>query len=328
MDSSAVLALAVTAARRLGAPAPIPVTARYPGVSEADENEWQELVIAHLGLDSWLRLTITDQQTYLGSHARAALTRHGLLWPASVQVQGALYEQLDPGTLLTGEGGDEALGNRRITPVKVLLGRRQRPPRDLLAMAWDELQPAPIHRPLARLRASRTAPTWLRPAARAALARQRAHPRSRPLRWDRETRAYQEQRATAITLANIDAFAAEFGLAAVHPFFDLDFRAALAREGGAWGYSGRIDMMRTLFADLLPDAILARRSKASFNKARWGDDERDFLQTWDGAGLDDDLVDFAVLRDHLVAGRSTTDAGFYLQLGWLAATGHRPDEPR
>jgi asparagine synthase (glutamine-hydrolysing) len=151
---------------------------------------------------------------------------------------------------------------------------------------------------------------------------QAARPRSRPLRWDKETWSYLEQRSTAITLANIDGFAAEYGLQSVHPFFDLQFRAALSLQGGRWGYAGRTEMMRRLFADLLPDSILARRGKASFNAARWGEGEREFVAAWDGTGVDDELIDFPVLKDHLLTGRATTmDAGFQLHVGWLATHG-------
>ena len=49
-DSSLVLALATRAARQLGVADPIPVTAVYPDDERADESEWQDLVLEHLGV--------------------------------------------------------------------------------------------------------------------------------------------------------------------------------------------------------------------------------------------------------------------------------------
>ena len=49
-DSSAVLAGAVNLARREGLPPPIPVTNVFPDVREADEHQWQQHVVRHLGL--------------------------------------------------------------------------------------------------------------------------------------------------------------------------------------------------------------------------------------------------------------------------------------
>src|SRR5262245_7497196 len=50
-DSSAVLGVAVRAARRHGLDLPIPTTNRFPSAPGSNEDEWQESVIAHLGLD-------------------------------------------------------------------------------------------------------------------------------------------------------------------------------------------------------------------------------------------------------------------------------------
>ena len=55
-DSSAILAAAATLARREGLPLPIPATNVIATAEEADESEWQHRVIAHLGLDEWLRI--------------------------------------------------------------------------------------------------------------------------------------------------------------------------------------------------------------------------------------------------------------------------------
>ena len=55
-------------------------------------------------------------------------------------------------------------------------------------------------------------------------------------------------------------------------------------------------MMRYLFGDLLPDAVLSRTTKASFNQTRWGSFEREYARNWSGEGIDPDLIDAEKLR--------------------------------
>jgi asparagine synthase (glutamine-hydrolysing) len=54
--------------------------------------------------------------------------------------------------------------------------------------------------------------------------------------------------------------------------------------------------MTQLFGDLLPAAVLERRTKASFDGAFWNEPSRAFARDWDGSGIDDDVVDGAALR--------------------------------
>ena len=321
-DSSAVLALATHHARRIGRPDPIPVTAVYPDAPESQESDFQDLVLAHLGLRERITVTIRDEQRFLGETATRALRRHGLLWPASLQLHGAVFAHLDPGVLLTGEGGDEALDPRRITPVRVLRGRRTRPPRSLLGAAAAALVPNAVRRRVEYRRQVRTGELrWLRGPAQEAYARAVADLSCAPLRWDQETLELLTRRTTAVALHNFDAQAREFALAAVHPLADARFRYALARAGGAWGYAGRTDLMRRLFADLLPDAVLSRSTKAAFNLSRWGEREREFARSWDGSGVDPELVDAEALRESWLADRPTSVEGYYLHLAWLAHEG-------
>ena len=83
-DSSAVLAGAVNLARREGLPPPIPVTNVFPDVREADEHQWQQHVVRHLGLTEWVRLEHTDEAHLLGPYAQRVMLRHGLAWPFNV----------------------------------------------------------------------------------------------------------------------------------------------------------------------------------------------------------------------------------------------------
>lgn len=60
--------------------------------------------------------------------------------------------------------------------------------------------------------------------------------------------------------------------------------------------------MRYLFRELLPDSILSRESKASFNQARWTDREIQFAQSWSGRGLDTRLIEPEALRAAWLSG--------------------------
>src|SRR5487761_457194 len=58
-DSSLVLAVAASLARREGMAPPVAFTHRFPAVPGADEDEWQELVIRHLGVADWERVELS-----------------------------------------------------------------------------------------------------------------------------------------------------------------------------------------------------------------------------------------------------------------------------
>ncbi len=126
-DSSAILAVADKVARREGLPLPVPLTRIFPEAPDAGEGDWPDLVIRHLGLKDWIRLEIRDELDLLGPTAIDGLRRNGLLWPVTVHTKALTFEHARGGALVTGEGGDEVFGPRRITPVtKLLAGARPR----------------------------------------------------------------------------------------------------------------------------------------------------------------------------------------------------------
>ncbi|HWC25368.1 MAG TPA: asparagine synthase-related protein, partial [Solirubrobacteraceae bacterium] len=127
-DSSLVLAAAARVARRERLPPPIPATNRFPDAPETDETDWQEQVVAHLGLSDWERLEFTDELDAVGPYARRMLRAHGLLWPFNVHFHLPLLERARGGSLLTGLGGDQLFELPQRTP------RRMRP-RDLASRA-------------------------------------------------------------------------------------------------------------------------------------------------------------------------------------------------
>lgn len=319
-DSSLVLAVATHVARRDGYPDPVPVTAVYPDAPESDESEWQRLVLDHLAIKDRIIVRITDQRSLLGDASLSYLRRRGLVWPAAVQSQPVLLDRLDVGSVLTGEAGDGVIAPTRGTPLH-LLREDRRPTRAHLRAAAHALEPSVVARHRLRADAAwRTAAPWLTPRARRALEDATVDSRG-PLRWDAAKWRLLSRRSTHYALHNTVAGAADLGLTMVHPLADPGFVVAVAREGGRGGFRGRTHVFRHLAADLLPDAVLARSTKARFNASRWGDRERDFAAAWDGAGMDPDLIDAEALRREWLSESPSPASTFLVHAAWLAAHG-------
>lgn len=320
-DSSAILAVATDLARRHGLPDPVPFTELYPGIPESDESEWQELVMSHLRLHEWVRLEFKAGNDLLGAEAQESLRRRGLIWPVALHVKPAVLRQLgSSGTFLTGEGGDEVLGRRRGAQVSRLWRRgvRRIRPRDLRA-AGSALAPRTYRRrrELVGYDAAGMQP-WLRPEVQARHHRLVAEDvASEPLTTRGSLRWLLTRRVAAMASHNYSTLAAEHGLELHEPLLDQRFVRSLATHAGTWGYASRTDAMRMLFHDLLPDEILARRSKAYFNRAFMGDETRAFAESWDGTGLDPELVDVEVLRDEWLSPFPSAISTPLLQAAWL-----------
>lgn len=320
-DSSAVLAVATEVARREGLPDPVPVTEVYPEVDDTDESAWQDMVIEHLGLADWVRIPIYGASDLLGEVGQAGLLHRGLLWPPAFHVKQALFASAAGGSLLTGEGGDEVIGAHRVTPLMLLVRKRRPASRALLSASSAALMPGPIRRVAARSEMVRSGyQSWLRPAVAERHHRLLAADEAgEPLRWDRATWWLRHRRAVHAVLGCYHALGAEHSVTVAHPLLDHDFLAALAAAGGRWGYAGRTALMRRLFADVLPDEILRRTSKASFDRAYMGEATREFARAWDGSGVDPDLVDPEALRRAWLSDEPSTLSGLLLQSAWLAS---------
>jgi len=320
-DSSAVLAAATALARREDLPPPIPVTTVYPDLPDTDESDWQRLVIGHLGITNWIRLEFrSGESDLLGPAARRALKAHGLMWPPALQTQGAMYEHLEEGSLLTGEGGDAVFGMQRVTPLTVMR-RRRRFDRLVVTESFKAVLPRPVRRGLiARRERSGQLRPWLRPRALQQHAKLvTADDAQQPLRYDRGTWFLNRRRFWSVMGTNQRETAAEFGLLTSDPLLDPGFLAALARRGGGWGFTGRTAVMRALFSDVLPNEVLARSTKAAFNRAVTGPGTLEFAESWDGTGVDPDLVDPDVLRTLWRSASPTMPTGMLLHSAWLAS---------
>jgi asparagine synthase (glutamine-hydrolysing) len=118
---------------------------------------------------------------------------------------------------------------------------------------------------------------------------------------------------------NLDLLAREGDVQYVHPFLDAAFLHALSRLGGPTGFASRTEAMRTLFHDVLPEAVLARTTKARFNSAAVGRHSAEFIAGWTGTGVDLDLVDPTALAASWRAPAVDARTLILLQAAWLAS---------
>jgi hypothetical protein len=323
-DSSLVLAVATHVARREGLPLPIPATNRFPDVDHTDESRWQELLVRHLGLDEWHRLSFTDELEAVGPVARRVLRRHGLLWPFNAHFHAPLLEAASGGSLLTGIGGDEVFGESRWARAKAVITGRARPrPRDLPRVGLLA-SPTALRRAVLTRRPPVEFP-WLRPDAQREFARLwAADQASEPVRFGPRLRRLQSLRALRVGLRSLDLLAADTGTTIAHPLATAEFGAAVAAVGGWHGFEDRTLAMRTLFGELLPETLLSRSTKARFEGAFWSDHSRALAASWNGAGADLSLVDPDALRAVWSQRQPDGHSCLLLQAAWLA--GPRSDQ--
>ena len=330
-DSSAVLATALDVARRHGLPEPAAFTLRYPGTVGTDEDQWQQAVIAHLRPADWQVVEIDARSAeLLGPVGTASLRANGLLWPPTLHLENGWLARAQGTTIITGEGGDEVLGPHRATPLRTAAQLLRHHPRDLdlllLRRVVREAAPAGARVTAARRRMSRTGYlSWLRPPFRDEALTQVASLTARvPWSWSNSLRGHLGMPALVLALANRDWLAAAYGARFIHPLLDPGFVDAVARHGGPLGYAGRTDAMRRIFGDLLPPAVLARSTKAAFNKAYNGSATRSFAEAWDGTGIDPRVVDIGTLRTLWLAEQVHAGTNALLQAAWLATNAPNP----
>jgi asparagine synthetase B (glutamine-hydrolysing) len=317
-DSSAVLAIATTVARAEGLPLPVAVTLRYAGAPDTQETEWQALVIGHLGLPDWQCIEVADELDLIGPVAQQALRRHGLLFPSNSHAHVPVLDLAHGGSLLTGVDGDGLLAGWIWADTAEALGRHRRPePRDVLRLA-KYAAPPPVRARLYSRRLHRP-DTWLQADVATALVLAEAKELvEEPRAWRRWVPWWRRRRYLALTLDSCARLAADRGVVATHPFLDTAFLAALSAYGPRFGPGDRAAVMRQLFADALPDAVLDRETKAVFDEAFWQRHSRGFAEGWAGEGVDASLVDPARLRSTWLRPTPHPGTALLLQSAWLA----------
>jgi asparagine synthase (glutamine-hydrolysing) len=321
LDSSALLALMTSVARREGLDDPIPATLEFPGSAESDELRWQELVLGHLGLSERIRLPIDDELDALGPYATRALERHGLLWPFNLHFHLPIIEAARGGTVVTGFGGDElGRSSAGLRAERVLARRRVANPRAALHLAY-RLAPAPLTRAreLVRGHDLRGAFPYLTPKGRVALRLALVGEHTHPFGWSKLLRHWMwRSRYVQVCRSNFELLGAGEDVATVHPFVEPELLGALGEDGRFAGLGPRRELLTALLGDLLPDALLARTTKGRFSLPLWTATARAFAAAWSGHGLDTSLVDPAAVRAAWLADAPPVMTTTMLQAAWLA----------
>jgi asparagine synthase (glutamine-hydrolysing) len=317
-DSSLLLAAAVRTACHNGHPPPVAVTLRYPGVAEADESAWQERLVRHLGVADWLRVEVRGEVDLLGLAATGVLLRHGLLFPANAHALLPLLSAAPGGSLLVGLGGDELLTGHRWSPLLDVLARRRRLGRRHALRLAAACMPPPLR---ARLRGRGNSVArdldWLRPAARHQLARLEHRTPDEPVGFRRAVAEAAARRGVTLVVDALKRLGRGERTDVVAPLLEPRFVAALGRAGGITGFGGRTAAMRAIAGGALPDDLLARRDKATFNRGFFGPASRAFAERWPGVGVDLALVDPDALRAAWLAPEPDFRSALLLQSAWL-----------
>jgi asparagine synthase (glutamine-hydrolysing) len=280
-----------------------------------DERHWQELVLSHLGIVDWERLVVDDELDLVGPVAQRVLRRHGLMFPPTFTVLAVMLAKVKGRSLLTGISGDPYLGGWRYWELSA--GLRGRPqPATILALGYAALPRAMRARYLRRL-----APRlpWLRPPAqRQVIERWSVEEAGEPKSWNRYI-AWRARLRRMLAMTQMAQLVGEdAGTPVVSPLEHPRFLAALASAGGRRGLGGRTAIMRTLFADLLPEAVTARTDKARITPAVFREHARVVACAWQGEGVDGTLVDPDLVRAAWLAPDPDLRAGLMLQAAWLA----------
>ncbi len=322
-DSSLVLAVATHVARREGLPLPIPRTNRFAHDPGSKEDGWQELVVRHLGLQDWQVDNITGELDVLGRHAQAFLTHYGLLVPPWMYVLVPSLELARGGSRLTGEGGDEILGPRRATFLRLALDspRQLSKPRSRSVVARNVAPRAARFLMLwSQYSKENASSAWLQPAAARRFARDLALSEAgEPLNWASSLRWHLSRRSLVATQHNLRLVAADYDVLNVDPLLDRAFVAALARCGGRYGFASRAQAMTYLARDLLPPEVLRRRDKTAYRTTYFTEIARSFAEGWDGRGVDEDLVDPERLRAKWLSPTPPATSHALMQAAWLAS---------
>ena len=152
------------------------------------------------------------------------------------------------------------------------------------------------------------------------MARLESVEQDRPLSYGKSVRAIARRRGEVLGTHNRQILARAHGVTLSSPLLDYEFVDALAHHGGFLGAGDRTTVLRALASDLLPDEVLSRTTKATFNTCYMTTYTRAFATGWTGAGVDEALVDCSELQRAWLAERPIPATAALLQTAWLTTT--------
>jgi asparagine synthase (glutamine-hydrolysing) len=221
-----------------------------------------------------------------------------------------------------GTGGDELLHpGRHAHLAAVLVGRERPQPRDIARAAFA-VAPRPLRRRRRRREATWIDCPWLRPAAHLQLVAAYAAVAARePVRRKQWVRWTWRMRAIQLTVESMETLAHGLGSQLVSPFLEPEVVAAYAAYAAKAPPATRTVAFRKLCGALLPDDVVERRTKATFDGAFWCRHSREFAMSLTPEEVDSELVDGEAALAFWAAGGSDTagpiPSSTLLQALWL-----------
>jgi asparagine synthase (glutamine-hydrolysing) len=223
-----------------------------------------------------------------------------------------MLEAAAGGSLLTGFGGDELF-------LAMAAEQRRGNGARRAATAAFERAPAALRRPLLTRRRPLHLP-WLTPLGKAqATEAAAAHVAGEPAALRPRLAWARAQRYLGVASDALARLAADADVHIAHPLLDGGVWAAVGRRGRR--FADRTEGMRELFADVLPDEVLARSGKAAFDSVFCGARARELAAEYAGEGAPPELVDPQALRAHWARGEPRPQSLLLLQAAWLARRG-------
>lgn len=304
---------AVRRARREGLPDPIPLTlVTDPG---AGDDEHVRALVDALGLREWARVDATEGLDLLGPDARAALLRHGVRYPSIGHVVAPAARAASGGTIIDCHGLREMWDFWRGAPARWLLAGVRRD-RKAVAAAALALAPTPVRRRSVAPRARAFIPDHVQPPVREWLFDRVLEERvSMPLSASGAVRQLHQRRCLWETARTFSSLGADHGARVVHFFMEPAVVGALAGAAGRLGWASPAALVAALAPELPPRRTPAPRTP---REPFWaGPESTEFIERWDGTGLDEALVYPDLVRD--AWRRKDASASLLLHAAWLAS---------
>lgn len=309
------LVAAVRRARREGLPDPIPLTlVTQPG---AGDDPHVQAVVDATGLREWARVDATEGLDLLGPDARAALLRHGLRYPSIGHVVAPAARAAAGGTVVDCHGLREVWDFWRGTAARrVLAGMR----RDRRALAASVLAftPKSVRRRAVAPHARAFVPDHVTPPVGEWLYERFVEEQlSMPLSASGAVRELHQRRCLWETARTFTSVGADHGATVVHFFMEPAVVGALAGVAGRFGWPTPAALVTQLAPELPARSTPPPRTP---REPFWaGPESTEFIDAWDGSGLDETLV--YPERVRAAWRRKDARAGLLLQAAWLASAG-------
>ncbi len=300
-DSSLVLSAATTACRNANHDPPVSITFRFPLLPEMDETHYQETILDYLKLQPGSIFQITDEFDLLGPSAQKGLKEFGPICPAPLFSHVDTLRSLEPGLLLSGEGGDEVLGPRRIAGLHRALGSlRSGNFRGAAGNLLNAVGTSHTRHDRIRKRTDGSKIDWIEPNEVARFLDENFRwSAEEPLRPSQYPAHYQQSQTAKFCFHQLTEVRRWTGQDFFAPLMDPTVVQAVADLTPAWKTRNRNEVLNYHFTDNLPTMILQRTSKAIFQPVYVNRYTKEFARSWSGQ-TNDSLVDGAKLKRYLM----------------------------